>query len=264
MALQGLIQDFGLADVLQISWHSGKSGWLHLENEVDEIIATIQDGWVMNVEAEPPRDSLLGRRLARNAVLSHAQLGAALRQRNQTQQGLAKILHDFGMVPIELLRQHATVIALDAIFEVFTWPAGTYKFVEGPVNPEGSWMEPIHIERLLTNGIWLVDEWRGLRERVPALEFKVVQRAALPEEQAEPSFDDAMFLGEQPSSPAVEENERVVHSLCLGHAVDALLDLSPFDRFETLKCVVHLQQAGYVGYDNPSLPPPLPVRDLGT
>lgn len=263
MALQGQIQDFGLADVLQISWHSGKSGWLHLENDVDEIIATIQDGWVMNVDAEPPRDSLLGRRLARNNQLSHAQLGAALRQRNQTQQSLAKILHEFGMVPLEIIRQHATVIALDAIFEVFTWPRGTYKFVEGPVNPEGSWMEPIHIERLLTNGIWLVDEWPLLRDRVPSLEFKVVQRAELPAEVQEPSFDDAMFLGEA-ASPAVDENERVVHSLCGGQAVDALLDLSPFDRFETLKCVVKLQEQGFLGYDNPSLPPPLPTRDFGT
>lgn len=263
MALQGQIQDFGLADVLQITWHSGKSGWLHLESDVDEIIATIQEGWVMNVETEPPRDSLLGRRLARNAQLSHAQLGAALRRRNQTQQSLAKILHEFGMVPLEIIRQHATVIALDGIFEVFTWPTGTYKFVEGPVNPEGSWMEPIHIERLLTNGIWLVDEWPLLRDRVPSLDVKLAQRGELPAESPEVAFDDGLFLGESPSA-AIDENERIVHALCLSQSVDALLDLSPFDRFETLKCVVRLQEQGYVGYENPSLPPPLPHRDLGT
>lgn len=256
--LSGETQNFGIADILQLILKAAKSGYLYLDSDVDEVVVIIQQGWIVEVRTEPPREALLGRRLTRGGHLSHAQLGSILKRRAQTQRGFAEIAYELGLLDAATLRAAGTLIALDALFETFTWPKGQYRFDEQPARSSPVlWIEPISVEQLLTNGIRLVDEWESLRDRVPSVESKVLQQRALPPEPT-PDEMEAMLFGGGGSVDMVDESERTVYELCHGGTIEQVLDLSPYDRYETFRCLTSLAESGYVRFDNPSIPPPLP------
>ena len=51
MALTGTVQDFGIAEILQLIGQQAKSGVLHLESRDDEIHVGISGGYVVRAEA---------------------------------------------------------------------------------------------------------------------------------------------------------------------------------------------------------------------
>lgn len=250
MSLRGAIEDFGLADILQLIAKSQRSGYIHLANDFDEIKVTVSEAWVTRVEDEGrPGDAKLGNRLVRAGLLTNAELGQALKRRADTGAPITKILVELGLATADTIRQYATLEATEALFDVFTWRSGTYEFQETSVPMDNERIEPISAEALIMQGIVLVDEWPLIKERVPHEKCRVVRKFELP---PEPALDEmAMFgLGGDGVGAAETEvgaNERVVHELCVpGAFVRAIVDRAPFHRFETYRCLSNLIGLLYV------------------
>ncbi len=244
MPLRGPIQDFGLADVLQLISKAHRSGYIRITNDIDELTVTVRDGRVTKVVDEGrPGDAKLGNRLVRAGLLTNAELGQALKRRVETNAPIAHILRELHLATHESIVQYATMEATDALFDVFTWREGTYEFEETAVPADDSPIEPIAADALLMQGIVLVDEWPTIQERIPDERWRVANRFALPPEP-EPEDMPMFGLTDGPESSTQNEigpNERVVHELCLpGHAVRTIADRAPFHRFETLRCLSHL------------------------
>lgn len=255
MPLRGPIQDFGLADVLQLIAKAHRSGYIRITNDIDDLTVTFRDGRVTKVVDEGrPGDAKLGNRLVRAGLLTNAELGQALKRRVETNKPIAYILRELGLATQESIVQYATMEATDALFDVFTWRRGTYEFEETDVPPSDSPIEPIPADALLMQGIVLIDEWPTIKDRIPDERCRIARRFELP---PEPEPEEMPMFGlteglESATQTEIGPNERVVHELCTpGHAVRTIADRAPFHRFETLRCLSHLIGFLYIDLAEP-------------
>ncbi len=254
MALRGNTQDFGLADVLQLIAKAGKCGILRCENETDDIRVLIDRGWVINVEtAGRPNDAKLGTRLVRAGVITDAELGTALVRRAQTSEPITEIVLDLGIATQETLKHYTTLLATDTLFALFTWETGTYEFMEGAISAPRTFVEAIGLDEMLMQGIVLMDEWPKILKRIPSGGSVVEHRWELPPEtepSAEMMFGDFDMPGTSDAPVEVGPNERVIYDLCHpGTEVQAVVDQSPFHRFETYRCISNLVGDQFIRLD---------------
>ncbi len=258
MALKGRVEDYGLADLFQLLLASRKAGVLLLENDLDEIRVYVRDGWVLDVENElRPTDAALASRLRRAGYLGEAAFGQVLKKRAETGLRMGDIVTELGYAPPDVVRQHATLLAQDALYEPFTWPSGTYAFEEGSVSDRNGWAEPVSLDTLLLNGIGLASDWPQIQKRIPSPLWVVARRWELPPERDPfevPTFSDVTGMAPHAEDEELGPGEREIHDMCdPGMEVQALLELGPMARFETLRALSILIGKGYL-----RLSPPIP------
>lgn len=271
MALRGQTQDFGLADALQLIVKGSKSGILRCDDGADDIRVLIEGGWVRSIEtAGRPNDARLGNRLLRAGVITQGELGTALSRRAATSEPITEILLDLGFATHDTLAHYVTLLATDTLFEIFTWPAGTYEFMEGDVQTPRTFLTAMSLDEILLQGIVLIDEWPTIQTRIPSHGWSIDQRWPMPPEQ-EPSVDALFgaldnvvsdgggFDDEGPTEhgdgPRAEigPNERVIHDLCVpGTDVQSIVDRAPFHRFETFRCLSNLIAEHFVRLRDPA------------
>ena len=261
MALRGHTEDYGLADALQLIQKAGKSGMLRCENEADDVRLLIDSGWILSAEmAGRPNDAELGSRLQRAGVITEGELGVALARRVRTSEPITEILLAMGLATVETLKQFATMMATDTLFEVFTWERGTYEFQEGAIQAPRTFVQAISLDEMLMQGIVIMDEWPRIKMRIPTERQVVDRRWALPPE-TKPSLE-ALFGGfgddalppPPPKGGRIEvgDHERIIHELAIpGLDVQVLLDRSPFHRLETKRCLSVLIGEHYVRLRDP-------------
>jgi hypothetical protein len=246
MALRGHTEDYGLADALQLIQKAGKSGMLRCENAADDVRLLIENGWILSAEtAGRPNDAQLGSRLLRAGVITSSELGTALARRARTSEPITEILLDAGLATVETLKQFATMMATDTLFDVFTWAQGTYEFHEGAIQAPRTFVQAISLDDMLMQGIVIMDEWPRIQARIPSDSQVVDRRWAVPPE-TEPSVE-ALFGGFGEDAPAappkagrveIGDHERIIHDLAVpGIDVQTIIDRSPFHRLETLRCL---------------------------
>jgi hypothetical protein len=251
--MKGRIQDFGLADVLQLILNSGKTGTLHLDNGEDEVEVGIEGGAVVSAEIPfRPSGSQLASRLMRAGVITQSQVGNALKRRAETGEEMPKVLMKLGYTDRETLALYLNLQMAEILFDLFTWKTGTYEFIPGKIDEPNELIEPAGIEHLLMNGFRIADEWPLVCARIPSFSYRVFGRRMLPPE--EPQLSDDLFG--MHTEPALTEdigpNERVIHSLALpGTDVQTIIDRAPIDRFETCRCISTLIGAGFLELEPP-------------
>lgn len=243
MALRGQIEDYGLADALQLVAKSQKSGMLRCQNDAEDLRMLIENNLVLSAEsAGRPNDAKLGNRLVRAGIITDGELGTALVRRARTSEPITEILLDEQLATVETLKHFATLLATETLFSIFTWQRGTYEFLEGAIQAPRSFVEPMHLDEILMQGIVLMDEWPAIEGRVLNGSNVIEKRWPLPPE-TEPNVDALFGLGDQSpgGNPEVGPNERLVHDLCRpGVQLQALLDQAPFHKYETYRCLAHL------------------------
>ncbi|MCK6548561.1 DUF4388 domain-containing protein [Myxococcota bacterium] len=247
MALRGQIEDFGIADLFQLIVQGGKSGFVTFSDDIDEIRVAFKDGWIVGAEnTQRPGASELASRLATLGVITGAQLGRVLKTYAETEEPVARILVEGHYAPLEIVRQLATLQALDLLFEVFTWPAGAYAFEESWVDGAPPWFEPISTDFVLINGIELVDEWPRIQETIPSHQLKVVRvRDLEPRRQHAALVDDLVMPSELVDE--IGDIERHVFELCRpGNVVKTVLERMPTSRFEAARGLSRLVRGGFV------------------
>lgn len=262
MALTGFIEDFGLADVLQLLVQRGKSGTILLTNEGDELRAAIEGGAIVAVEnLGRPIESELASRLARSGFMTTTQLGLALKERANTEEPISRILVRLRFVAPGVVRAFASAQAMDALLDVFAWPKGKYAFVDGGLDGLVRSIDPIGMDRLLLTVIRSMDESPEIERVVPSLTARVEQIRPLPDAPADehgegltsmlgedrgPVVDDLFGDGEG-SPQELGREARTLFALSRGlPSVRALLERAPLSRFEALRALADLVLAGYV------------------
>lgn len=253
MALTGRLEGFPLPDLIQLVVGGGKSGVITLSDDVDEIVLSLRETWVVRVEnTSRPGESELATRLATVGLINGVQLGRILKQLAESKRGVARILIDDGYAPLEKVRQFATLQAIDTLFEVFTWRTGSYTFEEKEPAPPLPWVEPIATDYLLMRGIELVDEWPAASALIPSISMRVSRLKELdrgPSMGLESLVAD-LQLTEGVGEGEIGEHERAMFALCRpGLAVKTVLERMPTSRFEASRALANLIRAGYVRLD---------------
>ena len=250
--MKGRIQDFGLADVLQLIVSSGKSGLLTLDNGADEVQIGLQDGWIVSADTPfRPSGAQLAPRMVRAGVLTQAQMGAVLKRRAETGEPVATILAALRYAAPDTIRHYSSLQVTDMLLDLFTWKAGDYDFDEHAPRHDEPLEEPINIEHLLMHGFRIMDEWPLVCARIPNFAYRILERRPLPP-MAELTVED--LFSELAAPPTeIQENERLIHELCLpGTTVQTIIDRAPIDRFETSRCISTLIGADLVNLEPPA------------
>ena len=248
MALRGHIQDFGLADLLQLVVQAGKSGVATLSDGVDEVRVAIRDGAVVGVECDRPIGSELASRLSAVGMMSGKELGTILKRLAESGRHVCEILVNDGFAPLEGVKQYATLQAIDILFEVFTWPSGDYAFEEKAVPLAPPWLDPIGTEYLLMHCVALLDEWPNVNTRIKSHSLRVRRTGKQPP-RGELVDDLNLDNSEDVTVPsgALDMRHRAVLELCQpGVTVRSVLDRAPFTRFETLCALCALVDDEYI------------------
>lgn len=256
MALKGTLKDFGIADILQLIGQQQKTGELVLKERSHAVVVRFKDGNIVSAEvASRQRKELIGSMLVAANLLTAQQLEMALETQKRTLHRLGDVLVSQGVVTAEKFRAMVQLQTSETLFKLFTWKAGTYEFEQKDVDAEDA-QSALRAESVLMEGFRRVDEWPGVRKRIPSLQMTFEKLKELPPAQlAKDQFDDALDSafqeqkksGSKNDSPTVGDNERLVFEhIASGRTVARLIELSMLGEFETAKALSNLLNDGYV------------------
>lgn len=234
MALKGTIQDFGVADILQLIGQQCKTGQLSFSNEQEAIHVFFDDGAIVyaeNINASP--DRLLGNLLIRAEIIEVKDLRYALQEQQRTLKRIGTILIELDLVERHTVIEFARLQMMETLYGLFHWHQGTYEFESYEVDESPDGVEPIRPEMLVMNGIRMVDEWPTIRARIPSFTWIV---EAIPMTSVV-STDQSYRMAE----------ERVLELLAKGRTtVRKLVDRSRLGEFETCRALNELANEGLV------------------
>lgn len=238
MSFKGTIGDFGIAEIFQLVGGQGKNGALMLENDVDQVRVLFKEGVVIGAErARLPAHRQLGARMLRAEAITREQLDEAIEEQKRGLMRLGKALIDIGATDAATVKQFATLEMSETIYGLFEWSFGSYVFETGEVEDSAEGVPPMRTDNVVLNGLRYIDEWPGIRERIPSFSWEVQRLRPLP------------AVARQDLS---DEEQRVYALSSPPRSVERLIDLSRLGRFEACEALASLQAAGYVRVIKPA------------
>ena len=262
MALSGTLKDFGIADILQLIGHQTKTGKLILKSGGDEVEVLFIDGNVVFAsEKQRKSQNLLGSLLLRAELLSTDQLDEALSVQQRTLKRLGDILIEMEAVTQQQFAQMMRLQTTETLYKLFSWKSGTYEFTQEEVDPARSTFDPIRAESILLEGFRRMDEWPGLRKKVPWTDATFERLKDLDTRDLPPIDDGGLGLdggGEAEGKPG--PNHKLIFRLAIGGKdVARVVDASRLGEFEALKAIDNLIEWGFLK----PVPPPRGVAAIG-
>jgi hypothetical protein len=189
--MQGTLQDFGLAEILQLMAMQQKTGLLRVQNGDKLLTFYFEGGILVSV-----RDR---RRIAEDPLLEYLKSTGYLDawqvlhlklevEENRTD--LAEVLLEKNLISEEELMVALNDLALDLIHRTYTWRDGAYRFISGDEALRGLRHKISHkMEGLLLESARRSDEWPSLRRKLPGPAVLLSKVESLPDYLDERSRD---------------------------------------------------------------------------
>jgi tetratricopeptide (TPR) repeat protein len=167
MAIEGKLEDVGLADICQLLAMGRKSGRLSVTDRSNFAHIFFDGGTVVHATVLN-RPDRLGERLVQRGLVEATHLQEARRESSR-KAGVhyAQVLVEAGRLAREDLERFQAVEVEEAVYHLFTWEKGSFHFTSDHA-PERGVPVLVHLvaENLLLEGARRVDEWPRLRESV--------------------------------------------------------------------------------------------------
>ncbi len=228
MALEGLLGEFGLADILQLIYFQKKTGVLNIESKIDKVKIFFVNGNITTLESQRKLESnRLGRILIKKGLLWQTDLDSVMKIQKDEGVRLGNILVREGLVPKEVLMEVIQGQITESISQIISWKQGKYGFVprEVPIDKELS--ISLDTQHLLMDGLRVVDEWSTIEEK---LDINTVFKRA---DVTEPAQLDSL--------------EEHILSLVDGESdVGTLISASDLEELETSKALISLAERGLI------------------
>ena len=232
MAIEGSLQDVGLADICQLLAMGRKTGCLSITDRSNFGYVYFEDGHVIHayVLNRPDR---LGELLVRNGVITRAQLSEGMEaQAHERGTRLGQVLVRQGALSDEELRKYVRKQIEEAVYLLFTWAQGSFHFdPEQRPEEQDLFLVEIPAETLLLEGARRVDEWGLIEKKIPAFDL-VFQVVKAPGHEEELSSQQRKVLplidGERTLEDVVTESGLVEFDV--GKAVFGLLQAGIVDK----------------------------------
>jgi hypothetical protein len=173
MNLQGNITDFPMYEVAQIIAMGRRTGKLHLNGEIERLDIYFVDGEAVFACPLINKDKL-GDILLSKGFISEENFANALRlQRIYTERGtnkrLGTILVELRVISRTALVKHLKCQIEDAIYAILSEDKGTFYF-DGEIDlDEEDILVPMNIERIIQDGIRIVEERKRIKKSIPSL-----------------------------------------------------------------------------------------------
>jgi len=178
MAIEGQLQDVGLADICQLLAMGRKTGCLSVTDRSNFGYIFFEGGLVIHATVLN-RPGRLGELLVRNGAVSVEALDRA-RQEAAGEPGVhySHVLVDREELDRADLERFARIDVEESVYRLFDWAEGSFHFRSGEA-PDSSVPMRVSIpaEVLLLEGARRADEWTQIREEIssPQVIFEVVQ-----------------------------------------------------------------------------------------
>jgi hypothetical protein len=245
MALKGTLEDFGIADILQLIGQQGKSGTLHLQSREDEIHVLMADGNVVAADAGRRAKDRLGGLLLRAGLITRDDLARALDAQRRTLRRLGDLLVEMELVTKQDLKDITRLQTTETIYKLFHWKSGTYEFEPGEVEFDRETVIPLRAESVLMEGFRRIDEWPLVRKKIssPAMTFERLTPLPPPPQPGARDDDEG----------GIGTKERRVYALVEpARTAETIADLSRLGEFEASKALFNLVNHGVIR----AVPPP--------
>ncbi|TVP59061.1 MAG: tetratricopeptide repeat protein [Gemmatimonadales bacterium] len=231
MAIEGQLEDVGLADICQLLAMGRKTGCLTVTDRSSFGYVYFDNGRVVyaNVLNRPDR---LGEILVRAGVINREDLSQAMEQQaREPGQRLGQILVARGALSEDDLLRHITIQIEEAVYHLFTWERGSFHFApdEKPEEEEIA-VVSINPESLLLEGARRVDEWSLIEKKVPSMDLIFSL-------DRDPHGDEALELTTQ--------QERILHLIDGSRSVEEIAAEAGMVDFDAAKALFGLVQAGF-------------------
>ncbi len=231
MAIEGQLEDVGLADICQLLSMGRKTGCLTVTDRSNFGYIYFEKGRVIysTVLNRPDR---LGELLVRNNTINRDQLSSAMEQQaHNTGTRLGQLLVRSGSITEEQLNRFITIQIEEAVYHLFAWERGSFHFdPDQRPEEEGLSLVSINAESLLLEGARRVDEWSQIAKKIP-------------------TTDLIFTLDRDPTSEGFalsSEQEKVLALLDGSRTVDTIVLESGLVEFDVVKAMYGLLQAGFI------------------
>ena len=246
MALEGTIKEFGLADIFQLIGLQKKTGTLFLKGLDATVNIHFEDGAVVKIDESTKLPKYLtGRILINLGKVKPKQLEEALEIQKTTARKIGSILIGQEAINKDDLKNALSFQMKEAIYRVFRWKGGDYKFYQDKVDYDRDTVTPLSSEHLLMDGVRMLDEWPKLEKILPSADtvLKKDEHKAIPEEAA---GDEEIFSYESGPGRLSREAAETLKLIHGSRTVYEIIESSPLGEFDASKAVVELMQKGYL------------------
>lgn len=232
MAIEGKLEEVGLADICQLLAMGRKTGRLSVTDRSNFGYIHFDGGRVVHATVLNRRDRL-GEFLVGNGVVSAQELARARdAARARADAHFATILVEEKALSPEDLERYQRIQVEEAVFHLFAWDEGSFHFAPGET-PEGSVPAQVSIpaENLLLEGARRVDEWTQIQQVVSSFDLVFT-----PKEPA----------GADPEGKPTELKARVLDLLDGRRSVRGLVREAGLVEFDVAKALFELSREGWV------------------
>ena len=224
--LEGTINEFSVADVLQLICQQQKSGVLTVEHKGQKEGIYIEDGKIVSAG---PAKYKLGEMLVRAHKLTPEDLQRALDKQQETYELLGEILIKQGSTTPDCLERAINNQIYETLYDVFQWKEGTYQFNPQLKNRSSSAFKPMNFQSVLLDVLRMIDEWPEIHSFIPSFDIRFQKILAVHEEN-------------------LQGEALPVYNLINGmRTVQEIIDESLLGRFNTCKILAEFLQGGYIG-----------------
>jgi hypothetical protein len=167
MSISGNLETMELAELLQWVAQSGKTGTLVIGRAEVQKRIFFQDGRIIATGSTDPKEQL-GHFLVSHGYIGETELVEAVTQQESTGMLLGKILVTRGRISEQELQHLLVLKAQEGIFDLFSWDAGEFRFVERETLESGMIPIALEVARIVLQGMERLDEWNRIRDCVPS------------------------------------------------------------------------------------------------
>lgn len=167
MAFEGTLETMAVADLLQWAANGRKTGTIRLSRSDVAKELFIEDGIIVSCSSTDPHE-FLGHYLIRHGVLEEKQLQDALISQEESGDLLGQILVERDLITEDTLKEMLRLKAEEAIFDLFTWQEGRFRFAEGELPSHELVPISLGVQGLVLEGVRRLDEWQRINEVIPS------------------------------------------------------------------------------------------------
>lgn len=228
MALEGFLQEFGLADILQLIYFQRKTGVLNIEGKADTIKLSFINGCITDLESRKGiKTHRLGKILIKKGLITQKDLNTALETQKTKGIKLGNIFVRQGLVSKDDIAEIMQEQIIEIIAQIFAWKEGRYEFIPQEISIDKELAISLDTQHLLMGGVRVVDE-------LSVIEGKL-------------DLDNIYKKVREPDSEQLSDAEKEILNLVDGDSdVSTIINISPYEDFETSKAIISLEEKGLI------------------
>ncbi len=228
MALEGFLQEFGLADIIQLIYFQRKTGILSIKSATDRIALSFINGNISKLESQTKtEDKKLGRILIKKGLITQDDLDGALKMQKREGVVLGNIFMKQGLLSKDVLQEIVHGQIIETIAHIFTWREGRYEFTPQEIPVDRELPISLDTQHLLMDGLRIVDDWTLIEGKL--------------------DLNTIFKKGKEPEPDQLDDVEESVLSLIDEETdVSTIINVCSSEDIETIKALISLEEKGII------------------